>query len=243
MKLVVLFTLFLSTTFLYAETNKQHKYSLLEKFLIKSNNVNSINSTKLNQNISSNYLTRIYNSENRIYTKNRNIRISKRNLNLIIDSKKNNSRKSSSKNDFITLTIEAQFRLFDYINVKSKTCAKLSKNDEYLVSLDYKKTWKNIYYIDCTIGQNFLESFANKFNSKHFIKFDKKLNEYYSLHNYYEYNLQMSNENIENIHSSISLKQKLDNDESLIYKVVLNSDEENSSYGINVKYKLSNIFL
>lgn len=53
----------------------------------------------------------------------------------------------------------------------------------------------------------------------------------------------MSNENIENIHSSISLKQKLDNDESLIYKVVLNSDEENSSYGINVKYKLSNIFL
>ncbi|MDD2895913.1 MAG: hypothetical protein PHG81_07815 [Aliarcobacter sp.] len=248
MKILILFGLFFSTSFLYADINKESNTISLEKFLArKSSKLNYNNPTKSKQNVVSNYSINDYNhninSRNKIHTKSKNYKISKRNLNLIINTNKNISNKSIFKKDTMNLILESQFRLFDYLNLKSKTGFKLNTNTDYIVGFDYNKVWKNIYNIDYIIGQSVMESLTNKLDLKHFIKLDKKLNEYYSIHNYYEYNLEVKNENVVNMHSYISLKQKLNSDELLVYKVVLNNNDENTSYGINIRYKLTNIVL
>lgn len=241
--------LLFSSYFLFADADLNQTNSL-EKFLGNKENKPSLYSsiksvkrifTKYSE-LSDNYnLNNDFKSE--IYSRKASYKISRKNLNLLIDTNKNSSKRNLLKKDTVKLIVESQNKLFNKIDLNSSMGVKLSDSNDYFVSLGLKKEWKNIYDIDYTVGQVFIESLTDSFDSRHFVKLDKKINEYYTIQNYYEYNLGIKDENVINLQSYISLKQKLNDEELLIYKIVLNSDTEVTSYGVNIRYKLTDIVL
>lgn len=249
MKKIIVTMLLFSSYFLFADADL-NQTSSLEKFLSNKENKPSLySSIKSVKRIFTKYseLSDDYNLNNdfksEIYSRKASYKISRKNLNLLIDTNKNSSKRNLLKKDTVKLIVESQNKLFNKIDLNSSMGVKLSDSNDYFVSLGLKKEWKNIYDIDYTVGQVFIESLTDSFDSRHFIKLDKKINEYYTIQNYYEYNLGIKDENVINLQSYISLKQKLNDEELLIYKIVLNSDTEVTSYGINIRYKLTDIVL
>lgn len=249
MKKIILSILLFSSYFLFADADLNQTPSL-EKFLSKKESKPSLyNSIKSVKRIFTKYseISDIYNLNNdfksEIYSRKANYKISRKNFNLVINTNKNSSKRNFLKKDTLKLILESQNKLFNNIDLNSRMGVKLSDSNDYFVSLGLKKEWKNIYDIDYTVGQVFIESLTDSFDSRHFIKLDKKINEYYAIQNYYEYNLGIKEEKVINVQSYISLNQKVNDDELLIYKIVLNSDTEVTSYGFNIRYKLTDIVL
>ena len=249
MKKIILSMLLFSSYFLFADTDLNQTPSL-EKFLSKKESKSSLyNSIKSVKRIFTKYseISDIYNLnsdfKSEIYSRKANYKISRKNFNLVINTNKNSSKRNFLKKDTLKLILESQNKLFNNIDLNSRMGVKLSDSNDYFVSLGLKKEWKNIYDIDYTVGQVFIESLTDSFDSRHFIKLDKKINEYYAIQNYYEYNLGIKEEKVINVQSYISLNQKVNDDELLIYKIVLNSDTEVTSYGFNIRYKLTDIVL
>ena len=241
--------LLFSSYFLFADTDLNQTPSL-EKFLSKKESKPSLyNSIKSVKRIFTKYseISDIYNLnsdfKSEIYSRKANYKISRKNFNLVINTNKNSSKRNFLKKDTLKLILESQNKLFNNIDLNSRMGVKLSDSNDYFVSLGLKKEWKNIYDIDYTVGQVFIESLTDNFDSRHFIKLDKKINEYYAIQNYYEYNLGIKEEKVINVQSYISLNQKVNDDELLIYKIVLTSDTEVTSYGFNIRYKLTDIVL
>lgn len=250
MKKIIVTMLLFSSYFLFAETDLNQNASL-ENFLSKKDDksltytsIKSVKGIFTKYSESSDDYNLNNNFKNEIYSRKANYKISRKNLNLVINTNKNTSKKNPLKKDTVKLILESQNRLFDKIDLNSSMGVKLSDSNDYFVSLGLKKEWKNIYNIDYTVGQMFIESLTESFDSRHFIKLDKKINEYYTIQNYYEYNLALKDEDdVINLQSYIALNQKINDDELLIYKIVLNSDTDVTSYGINVRYKLTDIVL
>jgi len=103
-----------------------------------------------------------------------------------IDENKNYIDKYDSNDNFnLGLTYDT---LKDDIKLKAKLGLKLGSKLDPFLRLSSIKTWENIYSnINYSLGQNLKQSVVKKLESTSYMRFDKQLNDYFSLHNYSEY--------------------------------------------------------
>ncbi|MDY0052027.1 MAG: hypothetical protein RBR65_05735 [Aliarcobacter sp.] len=144
-------------------------------------------------------------------------------------------------NSSINFGLSFKDKTFKNIDFKTRIALKLNNKINPFIQLTTKKTWKNIYGVDYTFGQIIKKSLKKRPEYKNYFKLDKKINEYYSIHNYNESYWKNSSNNYIDINSSIYLNQKLTKKSNLIYKVGINSNDTQGSqeiknYGVNIKY-------
>jgi hypothetical protein len=129
-----------------------------------------------------------------------------------------------------------------YIELSTKVGIKLRSKLDPFVKLSAKRTWEDINGIDLTLGQSIKQSVVNKLESTSYISLDKKLNDYYSLHQYTEYYWHSSERRDSQIIPSIHLKQKLNSTNYLTYSFSSNIDNTDTNLRLKrhsgkVKYR------
>ena len=146
--------------------------------------------------------------------------------------------------DYINLGLAFNSRLYKNLDFKTRFGIKLNNKINPFIKLTTKKTLKNIYGVDYTFGHVVKNSVIKKFEHKSYLKLDKKLNDIYSIHNYYEsYWGNELNKNT-NVNSTIYLNQKISDKSQLTYQIGLNSNNEDGTqeikeYLIDIKYKIA----
>ena len=231
----------------YSNTNDDYQdLSFLEETLTKTNK-----NKKYNQPVIidlPNKLNSYRNSKN----SNNRVKLERINnkLNLLIKSDDKKEIKYIIENEkiatlnYINLGVAFNSKLYKNLDFKTRLGIKLNNKINPFIKLTTKKTWKNIYGIDYTFGHIVKNSVIKKLEHKSYLKLDKKLNDSYSIHNYYESYWENDLNKNTNVNSSIYLNQKLSNKSSLIYQIGLNSNNEDGTqeikeYAIDIKYKIA----
>jgi hypothetical protein len=159
-------------------------------------------------------------------------------INYIIENKKMGSI------DYINLGISINSKPYNNLDFKTRFGVKINNKINPFIKLTTKKIWKNIYGVNYTFGHVIKNSITKKFEHKSYFKLNKKLNDKYSINNYYEsYWGNELNKNI-TLNSTIYLNQKLSDKSYLIYKINLNSNnddgiQEIKRYAIDIKYRIA----
>ena len=129
---------------------------------------------------------------------------------------------SNSKDDFnLGLTYDT---LKDGINLKTKVGIKLRSKLDPFIKLSAKKKWEDVKGIDFTVGQDIKESVINKLELTSYVKLDKRLNDYYSLHQYTEYYWHSPERRNSQVIPSVYLEQMIDAKNHLTYSFASNID-------------------
>jgi hypothetical protein len=153
-------------------------------------------------------------------------------------------KQSINDSSYLNFGLTFKDKAYKNIDIKTRIGLKLNKKVNPFIQLTTKKTWKNIYGMNCALGQILNKSMKSNVEYRSYIKLDRKLNEKYSIHNYNESYWQNSTTDYIDLNSSVYLKQKLTKKSNLIYKIGLNSNDSNGkqeikNYGINIKYKIA----
>lgn len=153
-------------------------------------------------------------------------------------------KQSINDNSYVNFGLTFKDKTYKNIDIKTRIGLKLNKKVNPFIQLTTKKTWKNIYGMNCALGQKLNKSMKSNIEYRSYVKLDRKLNEKYSIHNYNESYWQNATNDYIDLNSSIYLKQKLTRKSNLIYKIGLNSNDsdgkqEIKNYGINIKYKIA----
>ena len=135
---------------------------------------------------------------------------------------------TQNNNDNFNLAL-AYNKLLNYdIDFSTKIGIKLKSNLNPFVKVQAKKTWKDIKGIDYTVSQALKESVDKNLEATSYLRLDKKLNDYYSVHNYNEYYWHSDNEGDSEFYHSVYLNQKLSKKNQLSYILDTNIDNINS---------------
>jgi len=123
---------------------------------------------------------------------------------------------SNTNDDFnLALTYDT---LKDDIKLKAKVGLKLGSKLDPFIKLTALKTWENIFSnVDYTIGEKIEESVIDKLESTSYMRFDKQLNDYNSVHNYTEYYWHSGDSNDSQIINSMYLSQEINSKNYLVY--------------------------
>lgn len=231
MKFSIFLYFVLYLTFSYAKEEENNKYKKIESFLLNTHSLYYLKNNNNSKKDLKNYMSFInftyVNHKNEIRKK-RNQFFNGKDYNIYLNKKMQS----------INLDINSNLKILNYLTLVSKTHFEFTKNN-YLTKIDYRKIWKSYYNFDYTVGQSFGKSINEKTDYKYFMKIDKRLNDKYSFHNYYEYITQGR----DSLNSIFSLKKRFNSYESLIYKIILKDNEDYSSYGIKIGYKITNFIL
>lgn len=231
----------------YSNTNDDYNdISFLEEILTKSNKnkiylqpliidlANKLNSHKKSRNLKNKVkLEKIDNRLNLLIKSD-----DKKEIKYIIENKK------FSTVDYINLGLAFNSNFYKNLDFKTRFGIKVNNKINPFIKLTTRKIWKNIYGVNYTFGHIIKNSALKELEHKSYLKLDKKLNDNYSIHNYYESFWENELNQNTNVNSSIYLNQKLNDKSSLIYKIGLKSNNEDSSqeikeYLIDIKYKIA----
>jgi len=150
------------------------------------------------------------------------------------------SHNSNSNDDFnLGLTYETLKR---DIELRTKVGIKLRSKLDPFIKLSAKRTWEDINGIDLTLGQNIKQSVIKKLESTSYVSLDKKINDYYSLHQYTEYYWHSDERRDSQIIPSVHLKQKIDSKNYFTYSFSSNIDNIDTNlrlkrHSAKVKYR------
>lgn len=145
--------------------------------------------------------------------------------------------------DYINLGLSVNSKLYKNLDFKTRFGIKLNNKINPFIKLTTKKTWEKVYGVNYTFGHVIKNSITKRFEQKSYFKLDKKLNDKYSIHNYYESYWGNELDTNTNINSRIYLNQKISDKSNLVYQIGLDSNNEEGSqeikrYAINIKYKI-----
>ena len=162
----------------------------------------------------------------------------KKEIRYIIENKK------ISTIDYINLGISLNSKFYKNLDFKTRLGIKLNNKINPFIKLNTKKTWKNIYGVNYTFGHIVKNSVIKKFEHKSYLKLDKKLNDNYSIHNYYESNWKDQSNKNTNVNSTIFLNQKVSDKSQISYQIGLKTDDEEGTqeikkYTIDIKYRIA----
>ena len=145
--------------------------------------------------------------------------------------------------EYINLGISLNSKLYKNLDFKTRFGLKVNNKLNPFIKLTTKRTWKNIYGVDYTFGHVIKNSVIKKLEHKSYLKLDKKLNNNYTIHNYYESYWGNDLNETTIINSSITLNQKISDESSFVYQIGLNANNEDGTqeikkYVIDIKYKI-----
>ena len=138
----------------------------------------------------------------------------------------------TNNNDDFNLGLSYEALKKDY-KFKAKVGLKLRSKLDPFLKLSLNRTWEDIYYdVDYTLGQTLKQSVIKKLESTSYMRFDKSLNDYYSLHNYSEYYWQSEESRNSQIINSTYLNQQINSKNYLTYTVSTNIDNQDTNLRI-----------
>lgn len=139
---------------------------------------------------------------------------------------------NSNKNDDFNLGLTYDTLKKDY-KFKAKVGLKLRSKLDPFLKLNLNRTWEDIYSnINYTIGQTLKQSVIKELESTTYMRFDKPINDYYSLHNYSEYYWYYDQREDSQIINSSYLSQEYDAKNYLTYIFSTNIDNEDTNLRI-----------
>lgn len=116
---------------------------------------------------------------------------------------------------------------------KAKVGLRLGSKLNPFLKLSLNRTWEDIYYnINYTIGQTLKQSVVKKLESTSYMRFDKEITDYFSLHNYSEYYWISEESRNSQIINSTYLNQEIDSKNYLTYISSTNIDNEDTNLRI-----------
>ena len=138
----------------------------------------------------------------------------------------------TNNNDDFNLGLSYEALKKDY-KFKAKVGLKLRSKLDPFLKLSLNRTWEDIYYdVDYTLGQTLKQSVIKKLESTSYMRFDKSLKDYYSLHNYSEYYWQSEESRNSQIINSTYLNQQINSKNYLTYTVSTNIDNQDTNLRI-----------
>ena len=137
---------------------------------------------------------------------------------------------SNSKDDFnLGLTYQT---IKKNIELKTKVGIKLKSKLDPFIKISARKKWENLNGVNLILGQNIKESVIKKLELTSYLALNKKLNDYYSLHQYTEYYWHSSKRRDSQVIPSVYLEQILNSKNYLTYSFTSNIDNVDTNFRI-----------
>lgn len=155
----------------------------------------------------------------------------------------------TNKSDDYNLALAYYKSLKNSVDLSTKLGLKLKHKLDPFLRVEVKKTWKINKEFEYTLSQRLNQSLIKKLESTTYLRFDKKINDIFSIHNYYEHYWHSLQDQYNELYSSIYLQHKVSSKGELTYTLnssinnIHNSIEDKKTelrpkrYSFNIRYR------
>lgn len=155
----------------------------------------------------------------------------------------------NQRNENYNLALAYYKNLKNNIDLNTKLGIRLRHKLDPFLRINLKKTWNINEEFEYTLSQRLNQSVIKKLESTTYLRLDKKLNDTFSIHNYYEHYWHSMNDQYNEVYTSIYLQQKLSSKAELTYTINssinnINDEIENQKtelrpkrYALNLRYR------